>query len=67
MVTTYHLGADDFWEIWETLVLEHSFNISSSIFYLIYPKFQGKIVLFLQFLQVKSHSINVSGVEAYIS
>ena len=27
VVTIYHLGADDFWDIWEALVLEHSLNV----------------------------------------
>ena len=26
MVTTYHVGADEFWDIWEALVLEHSLD-----------------------------------------
>ena len=27
MVTTYHLGADNLWDIWEFSILEHSFNV----------------------------------------
>ena len=26
VVTTYHLGADDLWDIWKSSVLEHSLN-----------------------------------------
>ena len=26
METTYHLGADDLWDIWEPSVLEHSLD-----------------------------------------
>ena len=26
IVTTYHLGADDLWDIWEPSVLEHSLD-----------------------------------------
>ena len=27
MVTTYNLGMDDLWDIWEPLVLEHAFDV----------------------------------------
>ena len=26
-MTIYHLGTDDFWDVWEALVLKHSFNV----------------------------------------
>ena len=29
VLMTYHLGADDLWDIWEPLVLEHSLNVLS--------------------------------------
>ena len=27
VVTTYDLGTDDFWNVWEPLVLEHSLDV----------------------------------------
>ena len=27
MVTTYDLGTDNLWDVWEPLVLEHSFEV----------------------------------------
>ena len=27
VVTTYDLGTDDFWDVWEPLVLEHSLDV----------------------------------------
>ena len=57
----------DFWDVREALVLKHSLNVFSSVFHLLYPSFLGKIVLFLQFLQVEPHSTNASSVRAFVS
>ena len=67
VVTTYHLGADDFWNVWEASVLEHSLDVFPSVLYPICPSFPGEIVLFLQFLQAEPHSTNASGVGALVS
>ena len=67
VVTTYHLGTDDFWDVWETLILKHSLNIFSSVPHPLCLRFPGKIVLFLQFLQVESHSTNASSIGAFVS
>ena len=59
MVITYHFGIDNFWDIWETLVLEHSFDVfpalqkacSSECFYF--------FVVILQLKELYSHTFNI--------
>ena len=58
---------DNFWDIWEDLVLKQSLNIFLSVPYIFCPSFLGKIVPFFQFLQAESHSTNISGLGALIN
>ena len=67
MVTTYHLGADDLWDIWEPSVLEHSLDVlpalrkacSSECFYF--------LVFVLKFGQSQPHASNVGNVRTVSS
>ena len=66
VVTTYYLRTDDFWDILEASILKHSIDVFLSVSYPLCPRFLGKIILFLQFLQAEPHSINASGLEALV-
>ena len=61
MVMTYHLGADDLWDIWEPSVLEHSFDFFSALQKAC--RVSEKLcflVVFLQLGESQSHTSNVS-------
>ena len=68
VVTTYHLGVDDLWDIWELLVLEHSLNVLPLLRKTYNSKFLCFFVFVLQFGQLQSHASdigNVSTVSSY--
>ena len=67
VVTTYHLGTDDFWDVWKASVLKHSLDVFPFIPHPLCLGFLDEIVLFLQFLQAEPHSTNASGVGALVS
>ena len=64
VVTTYNLVADDFWDIWEPSILEHSFNF--------FPAFRKassshRFCLFVVVLQLgepQTYGTNVDSVRA---
>ena len=62
MVTTYHLGVDDFWDIWETTVLEYSLNFLPVLWKAYSSKCFCFLVLILKFRQPQSHASNVCNV-----
>ena len=64
VVTTYDLGTDGFWDIWESLVLEHSLDVlpafrkaSSSQRYCLF-------VILLQLGESQTHGTNADSVRA---
>ena len=63
VVTTYHLRIDNFWDVWEALVLEHSF-----IIFLVFQKIcKSKhfcfFVIVLKFGEPQSHAFNVGNIK----
>ena len=68
MVTTYHLRADDLWDIWESLLLQHSLDIFAAL-----RKACSSseklcfLIVFLQLGEVKSHASGVGNVRVVLS
>ena len=67
MVMTYHLGADDLWNIWEPSVLEHSLDIFPLFRKTCSSEFLCFFVSILQFGQSQSHASDVGNVRTVSS
>ena len=50
VMTTYHLGTDDLWDVWESLELKHSLNVFPAIRKA--RKVSKKLYFFIVFLQL---------------
>ena len=67
VVTTYYLGADDLWDIWEPSVLEYSLNVLPLLRKTCSSEFLCFLVFVLQFGQLQSHASDVSNVRTVSS
>ena len=67
VVTIYHLGADDLWDIWEFLVLKHSLDILPLFRKTCSSEFLCFFVFVLQFGQSQFHISDVSNVRTVSS
>ena len=58
-MTTYHLGADDLWDICEPLVLENSHNVLSVLRKVCSSEYFCFFVFVLKFRQLQSHASDI--------
>ena len=67
MMTTYHLGTDDLWNVYEFLVLEHSLDILPVLWKARSSECFCFLVFVLKFEQSQSHASNVGNKETVSS
>ena len=67
MVITYHLETNDFWDVWEALVLKHYFDILLVFRKACSSKYFFFLVFVLNFGQLQSYASNTSNVKTISS
>ena len=67
VVTTYHLGADNLWDIWEPLVLKHSFDVLPVLRKAYSSECFCFLVFILKFGKSQFHIPNVGNVRTVLS
>ena len=63
VVTTYHLGVDNLWNIWESSILEHFLNIFPVLWKAYNSECFCFLIFVLKFRQSQSHFFNVGNVK----
>ena len=65
MVTTYQLGVNDFWDIWEALVLDHFLIVFSALQKKYYSRSESFyfLVIILQLEEIQSHAFDVGNIK----
>ena len=67
VITTYHLGIDDFRDVWEALVLEHSLNILSVFRKACSSECFRFLVFVLKFGQLQSYASDFGNIRTVLS
>ena len=66
MVTTYDLRADDFWDVYEALILKHSLNIFIVLWKTCRSRCFCFVVIVLKFEQRQSHASNIDNIKTVL-
>ena len=67
VVTTYHLGMDDFWDVWEALVLEHFLDFFLVLWKTSYFKCFCFFIFVLKFRQPQFYVSNISNLRTVLN
>ncbi len=63
----YQLWADDFWNVWKALVVEHLLDVFPALRQSLWTQIYGLFVIILQLKEPHSHASNACNVRTFVS